>query len=193
MSDHHFWLTEAQFLRLQPLLPNKPRGVPRVDDRRVISGIIHVIRNGLMWRDVPATYGPHKTLYNRFIRWGRIGVFDRIFATLAAEGTAPETVMIPSRRLLRNSLPGNGRRPTSKRTAPRRACVKRGCSPPYRADQRGPDLQAARGLRRRRQAIDSAAHRGPPSRRCTHRLPASGSAIIAAARPFCPRCRVPKP
>ncbi|MFT6227585.1 MAG: transposase, partial [Paracoccaceae bacterium] len=83
MSDHHFWLTEAQFSHLQPLLPNKPRGVPRVDDRRVISGIIHVIRNGLMWRDAPATYAPHKTLYNRFIRWGRIGVFDRIFATLA--------------------------------------------------------------------------------------------------------------
>ena len=51
MSDHHFWLTEAQFDRLRPLLPNKPRVVPRVDDRRVISGIIHVIRNGLMWSE----------------------------------------------------------------------------------------------------------------------------------------------
>jgi hypothetical protein len=47
MSDHHFWLSEAQFARLEPLLPNKPRGVPRVDDRRVISGIVHVIRGGL--------------------------------------------------------------------------------------------------------------------------------------------------
>jgi putative transposase len=61
---------------LKPLLPNKPRGVPRVDDRRMISGIIHVIRGGLMWRDAPAVYGPSKTLYNRFIRWSRIGVFD---------------------------------------------------------------------------------------------------------------------
>ena len=95
MSDHHFWLSETQFARLQPLLPNKPRGVPRVDDRRVISGIIHVIHNGLMWRDAPASYGPHKTLYNRFIRWSQIGVFDRIFATLAAESTATDTVMIP--------------------------------------------------------------------------------------------------
>ena len=51
MSEHHFWLSDTQFARLEPLLPNKPRGVPRVDDRRVISGIIHVIRNGLMWRD----------------------------------------------------------------------------------------------------------------------------------------------
>ena len=99
MSDHHFWLTQAQFLRLQPLLPNKPRGVPRVDDRRGISRIIHVIRNGLMWRDAPATYGPHKTLYNRFVRWSRAGVFDRLFAALAAEGTAMETVMIDATRL----------------------------------------------------------------------------------------------
>ena len=73
MSGSHLWLTEAQFARLQPLLPNKPRGVPRVDDRRVISGILHVLRNGLMWRDAPACYGPYKTLYNRFVRWSEAG------------------------------------------------------------------------------------------------------------------------
>lgn len=99
MTDHHFWLSEEQFARLQPLLPNKPRGVPRVDDRRVISGIVHVLRNGLMWRDAPAVYGPSKTLYNRFIRWSRIGVFDRIFARLAAEGEATGTVMIDATHL----------------------------------------------------------------------------------------------
>lgn len=99
MSDHQFWLSEAQFARLEPLLPNKPRGVPRVDDRRVISGIIHVIRGGLMWRDAPAAYGPPKTLYNRFIRWSRIGVFDRIFATLAAASEATDTVMIDATHL----------------------------------------------------------------------------------------------
>ncbi len=99
MSDHHFWLSDAQFARLQPLLPNKPRGVPRVDDRRVISGIVHVIRNGLMWRDAPAAYGPHKTLYNRFVRWSRAGVFDRIFAALAAGREATGTVMIDATHL----------------------------------------------------------------------------------------------
>jgi putative transposase len=99
MSDHHFWLSEAQFARLEPLLPNKPRGMPRVDDRRVISGIIHVIRGGLMWRDAPAAYGPPKTLYNRFIRWSRIGVFDRIFAALAAASEATDTVMIDATHL----------------------------------------------------------------------------------------------
>ena len=99
MSDHHFWLSDCQFARIQPLLPNKPRGVPRVDDRRVISGIIHVIRNGLMWRDAPACYGPHKTLYNRFIRWSEAGVFNRIFVDLAAESAATDTVMIDATHL----------------------------------------------------------------------------------------------
>ena len=62
MSEHHFWLADDPFDRLKPLLPNKVRGVPRADDRKVISGIIHVIRYGLKWRDAPACYGPHKTL-----------------------------------------------------------------------------------------------------------------------------------
>ena len=61
MSDP-FWLSEEQFRRLRPLLPNKVRGVPRVDDRRVISGIVHVLRSGCRWKDAPALYGPHKTL-----------------------------------------------------------------------------------------------------------------------------------
>lgn len=99
MSSHHFWLSEEQFARIQPFLPNKPRGVPRVDDRRVISGIIHVIRNGLMWRDAPERYGPHKTLYNRFIRWSRAGVFDGIFKELAAMSAATDTVMIDATHL----------------------------------------------------------------------------------------------
>ena len=99
MSDHHFWLSDSQFARIQPFMPNKPRGVPRVDDRRVISGIIHVIRNGLMWRDSPERYGPHKTLYNRFIRWSQAGVFDRIFTELAAMSAATDTVMIDATHL----------------------------------------------------------------------------------------------
>ena len=99
MSDHHFWRSDGQFARPRPLLPNKPRGVPRVDDRRVIPGIIHVIRNGLMWKDASNVYGPHKTLYNRFVRWSQAGVFDRIFADLAAESIATGTVMIDATHL----------------------------------------------------------------------------------------------
>ena len=70
-----------------------------MDDRRVVSGIIHIIRNGLRWRDAPEVYGPHKTFYNRFVRWSRMGVFDRIFASLAAEDGPPEQVMIDSTHL----------------------------------------------------------------------------------------------
>jgi len=58
MSDH-FWLTQAQIERLKPYFP-RSHGVPRVDDRRVLSGIIHVLKRGLQWRDAPAEYGPHK-------------------------------------------------------------------------------------------------------------------------------------
>ena len=70
MSDL-IWLSEAQMRRIEPYFPLS-HGVPRVDDRRVISGIIFVIRNGLRWRDAPKDYGPHKTIYNRFIRWSRL-------------------------------------------------------------------------------------------------------------------------
>ena len=83
MSDH-YWLSEAQIKRIKPYFP-RSHGVPRVDDRRVLSGIIHVLKRGLQWRDAPAGYGPHKTLYNRFIRWSILGVFDRIFNELSSQ------------------------------------------------------------------------------------------------------------
>ena len=94
MSGSHLWLTEAQFARLQPLLPPTPRGVPRVDDRRVISGILHGLHNGLMWRDAPVCYGPDKTLYNRFVRWSEAGVFAHLFTALVAGHDETGMVMI---------------------------------------------------------------------------------------------------
>ena len=97
MADQ-FWLTRAQLTRIKPFFPLS-HGVPRVDDRRVVSGIIHVIRNGLRWRDAPAAYGPHKTLYNRFVRWSRMGVFNRIFAGLAGQADQPDRLMIDATHL----------------------------------------------------------------------------------------------
>ena len=88
MSDH-FWLTQAQIERLKPYFP-RSHGVPRVDDRRVLSGIIHVLKRGLQWRDAPAEYGPHKTLYNRFKRWSEMGIFDKIFIELSSSETPGE-------------------------------------------------------------------------------------------------------
>ena len=97
MSDL-FWLTDKQMRRIEPYFPLS-HGIPRVDDKRVLSGIIFVIRNGLRWRDAPKDYGPHKTIYNRFIRWSRLGVFNRIFAELSAKGPRPERFMIDATRL----------------------------------------------------------------------------------------------
>ena len=97
MSDL-FWLSEAQMRRIEPYFPLS-HGMPRVDDRRVISGIIFVIRNGLRWRDAPRDYGAPKTIYNRFVRWSRLGVFNRIFAALAAKGGQSERLMIDATHL----------------------------------------------------------------------------------------------
>lgn len=93
-----FWLSQDQLAKIEPYFP-LAHGVPRVDDRRVVSGIIFVIKNGLRWRDAPTEYGPHKTLYNRFIRWSRLGVFDRIFSSLVAQENEPETLMIDATHL----------------------------------------------------------------------------------------------
>ena len=84
--------------RISPYFP-LAHGVPRVDDGRGGSGIMYDIRNGLQWKDAPKEYGPHKKLYNRFMRWGRLGVFDRIFAALAGEGPKPERIMIDATHL----------------------------------------------------------------------------------------------
>ena len=91
-------LSPAQMERIRPFFPLS-HGIARVDDRRVVSGIVFVIRNGLRWRDAPPDYGPHKTLYNRFIRWSRMGVFNRIFAGLTGQAGPPERLMIDSTHL----------------------------------------------------------------------------------------------
>lgn len=97
MSDL-LMLSPAQMRRIEPYFPLS-HGVPRVDDRRVLSGILFVIRNGLRWRDAPQGYGPHKTIYNRFIRWSRLGVFNRILAELAAHGEGSDRLMIDATHL----------------------------------------------------------------------------------------------
>jgi transposase len=71
-------LTEKEWQAIKPHLPNKPRGVPRVDDRRVLNGIFWVLRSGAFWSDLPERYGPPTTIYNRFNRWRKAGVWDRL-------------------------------------------------------------------------------------------------------------------
>ena len=77
-------LTDFEWRVIKPLLPNKPRGVPRVDDRRVLNGIFWVLRSGAPWRDLPEHYGPRTTCYNRFVRWRKAGVWDRMMDAITA-------------------------------------------------------------------------------------------------------------
>ena len=92
-----FWLTDEQFAKIAPHLPTDTRGKARVDDRRVISGIVHVLKSGGRWADAPReVYGPKKTLYNRFVRWAAKGVWVRLFETLAQAGGPPAQVLIDS-------------------------------------------------------------------------------------------------
>ncbi|MFC7555213.1 IS5 family transposase [Pseudoroseomonas wenyumeiae] len=118
-----FWLAKAQIEQIPRSFPLS-HGVPRVDDQRVVSSIIHAIRNGLRWRDAPAGMRPHKTLCNRLIRWSRMGIFNRIFAGLAWRKGQPERLMIDA----------------TQRKAHRTAAslLEKGCSPPWRAHQGRP-------------------------------------------------------
>ncbi|MBQ4568001.1 MAG: transposase, partial [Desulfovibrio sp.] len=93
-----FYLSQEQIDRIKCYFP-RSHGVPRVDDRRIVSGIIYVIKQGLQWKDAPREYGPYKTLYNRFIRWSRMGVFNRIFAELVEQNGSTTRLMIDSTHL----------------------------------------------------------------------------------------------
>jgi transposase len=129
MSDL-FWLTDAQMERLKPFFPLS-HGVPRVDDKRALSGIIFINRNGLRWRDAPVEYGPPKTLYNRWVRWGRLGVFARMLTAMAAEEQMTETVMIDATHLKAHRTASSLR-------------GKKGCKTLHRAHRRRDKLQIAR-------------------------------------------------
>ncbi len=155
-----FWLSEEQFERLRPLLPSKVRGVARVDDRRVISGIIHVVTSGGRWVDAPACYEPRKTLYNRFVRWAAKGVWQELFVTLAAAGGPPAEVLIDSTHMKAHRSAGGGK----------------GGARPGDRDQPGrPQQQAPRPHRRRRPAAPLPADRRPGRRLPCGRCPVERS------------------
>ena len=121
MSDL-FWLNDAQMARLNPYF-SKSHGKPRVDDRRVLSGIIFINRNRLRWRDAPKEYGPHKTFYNRWKRWSDKGIFAQMMVGMAADHFETKTVMIDATCL------------KAHRTATSIGMKKGGAWPPDRPDQ----------------------------------------------------------
>ena len=81
MARRRYELTDREWAIIEPLLPNKPRGVARVDDRRVLNGIMWRFRSGATWAEIPERYGPSTTCYNRFVRWRKAGVWDRLCAS----------------------------------------------------------------------------------------------------------------
>ncbi len=94
-----FDLSDKEWAIISPLLPNKPRGVARSDDRRVLNGIFYILRTGSPWRDLPERYGPYTTAYNRFNRWAKAGVWLRIFETLAAQ--SPQSMQFIDSSIIR--------------------------------------------------------------------------------------------
>ena len=121
-----FYLSESQLERIKPFFP-RSHGAPRVDDRCVVSGIIYVIKDGLQWKDAPDEYGPYKTLYNRFVRWSRLDVFNKIFTELANKTPFDGSLMIGS--------------PISRLTARQQACSKRGFSTSHWTNKKWPEFQ----------------------------------------------------
>jgi transposase len=124
-----FWLSDAQWAALKPLLPSFG-GKPRVDDRRVISGILHRYREGLRWRAIPAEYGPRTTLFNRFNRWSQRGLWQQLLAALAASGEPPALVLLDSTTMkAHRSAAGAKGGSRARRSAPRAAAVVASCTP----------------------------------------------------------------
>ena len=122
MRNNLFWLSDDQWRQIEPHLPTDVRGKDRVDDRRVISGILHVLKSGCRWCDCPPEYGPHTTIYNRFVRWAERGVWERLFRKLAERGRSTHTQMIDSTHVkAHRSASGAKRGSLSRRSAARAA------------------------------------------------------------------------
>jgi transposase len=96
MGGYPFYINEVAWTKLEGLLPKAKRGRRRVNDRRVISGIVYILHSGVMWRQAPAIYGPHKTLYTRYQRWNAQGIWTKIFQILSEKDAQDETLMMDS-------------------------------------------------------------------------------------------------
>lgn len=116
-----YWLSDAEWARIEPHLPRGRRGARRVDDRRVISGIIHMLRCGARWRDCPAEYGPYTTVYNRFNRWSRQGVWHAIFEALTGESGIYSSAAIDSTHVRAHRSAAGAKGGTSRRASVARA------------------------------------------------------------------------
>ena len=117
-----FWLTERQWAVIKPLLPQVHTGPVRVDDRRIISGILFILREGCRWRALPKDYGPRTTVYNRYNRWSKRGLWQKLFVELVSAEAAPDLVMVDSSAVKahRSASGGKGGASAGDRPQPRR-------------------------------------------------------------------------
>ncbi len=116
-----YWLSDEAWAAIEPHLPHGLPGARRVDDRRVISGILHVLKSGCRWRDAPSEYGSHTTLYNRYNRWARRGVWRRLFEGAASSGGVPDELAIDSTHIKVHRSAGGGKRGKRRRRSAARA------------------------------------------------------------------------
>ena len=131
-----FWFNDAQWAVLEPLLPHLG-GKPREDDRRVLSGIVHRFREGLRWRALPDEYGPRTTVYNRFNRWSRRGLWQELMAELAAAAGPPEVAMIDSTAVRAHRSASGAKGGSKARRSAARAAVGRPRSTPSATKRAG--------------------------------------------------------
>ena len=117
-----FWLSDEQWMAIEPRLPRNQPGARRVDDRRIISGILHVLKAGCRWQDCPAEYGPSTTVYNRFNRWSRRRFWIELLEALATCGAVTKSTSVDSTyiKAQRSAFGGKGGR-KPRRSAPRAA------------------------------------------------------------------------
>jgi transposase len=120
-----YWLSDEEWRRIEPLLPRGQRGAHRVDDRRVISGIMHMLRSGARWRDCPLEYGPYTTIYNRFNRWSRQGIWLAMFKALSGSASLFGTASIDSSHVKAHRSAGGGKGGPSKKPSAARAVAAR--------------------------------------------------------------------
>lgn len=131
-----FWLNDRQWARIEPHLPTGLTGPDRDDDRRIISGIIHMLQSGARWRDCPREYGPYTTIYNRFNRWAKRGRWCAIFEALARPGNdavvlSLDSTSIKAHRCASGGKGGaqSGHRPVARRPYHKNPCAERSVLP----------------------------------------------------------------
>jgi transposase len=122
MSADLFWFTDEQWSQIEPLLPINQPGPERKDDRRILSGIMHVMRSGCRWKDCPSEYGPYTTVYNRFARWSERGHWQRIFEALVGSSDPPTQAALDSSHVKVHRCAGGGKGgPKARQLASQRA------------------------------------------------------------------------